>query len=131
MKVWRFLGFFFFAASVVVQVYTLETEHFTFPGAGWYIFFVNINILLLGWMMRKEILSIDAVITNQHLLIKKYFFFIKTSGKKINLKKVIRIWTGQKKVIIKTDNENIELNISRLNKQVYKRLLLIQKYQPA
>ena len=129
MKVLRFFGFFFLSASLLIQVYTLGVPNFSYPGVGWHILSLFINTLLLAWIIRKEILSIEAVMNNQNLFIEKYFFFIKTYRKKIDLKQIIRIWIGEKKVIIKIENENIELNISRLNKQVYRRLLLFQKYQ--
>ena len=129
MKVSRFFGFCFLSVSLLTQAYTLGLPNFSYPGVGWHILSVFINTLLLAWVISKEILSIDAVLTNQNLLIEKYFFFIRTYRKKIDLKQVIRIWAGKQKLVIKTENENIELNISRLNKQVYKRLLLFQKYQ--
>ncbi|HUS03455.1 MAG TPA: hypothetical protein VMY77_17065 [Chitinophagaceae bacterium] len=127
MKVSRFLGFFFLSVSLLIQAYTLGLPNFSYPG--WHILSEFINTILLGWIIRKEILSIDAVMKNQNLIIEKYFFFIKTYRKKIDLKQIIRIWVGKKIVIIKMENQNIELNVGRLNKQVYKRLLLFQKYQ--
>ena len=129
MKVSRFLGFCFLSVGLLIQAYTLGLPNFSYPGVGWDIFSLFINTVLLGWIIRKEILSIDAVLINKNLLIEKHFFFIRTYRKKIDLKQAIRIWTGEKIVIIKMENENIELTISRLNKQVYKRLLLFKKYQ--
>ena len=129
MKVSRFLGFLFLSVSLLIQAYMLGLPNFSYPGVGWHILSVFINTLLLVWIIRKEILSIDAVMKNQYLLIEKYFFFIRTYRKKIDLKQIIRIWKGEKIVIIKLENENIELTISSLNRQVYKRLLLFQKYK--
>ncbi len=129
MKVSRFFGFFFFTISLLIQIYALGVPNFSYPAVGWHILSLFINTLLLAWIIRKEILSIDAVMNNQYLFIEKYLFFIRIYRKKIHLKQIVRIWVGEKKVIIKLENENMELNISRLNKQVCQRLLLFQKYQ--
>lgn len=123
------MGFVLMITTLSIQAYTIPLLKFENSDMEWQIFSFVVNTYVLIWIVRKEMVSIEVAINNQYLLFKKYIFFIKISSEKIYLPEIRRIWVGEKKIIIKRENEKIELNKKMLNRHELKKLLLIQRRQ--
>lgn len=129
MKISNVISFLCLTVSVVIQFWVLGLSDFKNRNVGWHMTALFLNTLLIVWFARKHIISVNTVIDGKYLFISKHFFFVNVYRRKVPLKQIIRIWVGKKKLVVRTENESIQIPLSKLDKKVLNRLSLIQKYR--
>jgi hypothetical protein len=125
MRVLHLIGFVFMIITLAIQMNTISLLQ---TWTGWHVSSLILNAAIISWLIGHKLYLVNLIVKGEDVIITEYRCFIKVKKTEIKMNQIRSIWQGKKTLVIRTNEDSIELPVNKLERRSLRKLSLLHRY---